>query len=64
MIKFSDLEPLHNQIRNELDEAYYSVMNRGWFVMGEQLEAFESEYADYCGTKYCIGVEMAWMHYI
>ena len=56
MIKFSDLEPLHNQIRNELDEAYYSVMNRGWFVMGEQLEAFESEYADYCGTKYCIGV--------
>lgn len=56
MIKFSDLQPIHNQIRAELDRAYHAVMDCGWFVMGEQLEAFEQEYADYCGTKYCVGV--------
>lgn len=56
MIKFSNLEPIHNQIREELDEAYRNVMDQGWFIMGEQLELFEQEYASYCGTEYCIGV--------
>lgn len=56
MIDFSNLEPIHNQIRKELDDAYRLVMNRGWYIMGEQLELFEQEYASYCATKYCIGV--------
>ncbi len=56
MIEYSNLKPMHEQIRSELDQAYEDVMNRGWFIMGEQLEQFEREYADYCGVKYCIGV--------
>ena len=56
MIEFSNLQPIHNQIRAELDQAYNKVMNKGWYIMGEQLELFEQEYAAYCGTKYCIGV--------
>lgn len=56
MIKFSDLRPIHNQIREEMDKAYNTVMDSGWYIMGEQLEKFETEYARYCGTDYCIGV--------
>lgn len=56
MIAYSDLRPIHNQIRTELDEAYRRVMDGGWFIMGTELENFEKEFAAYCGTKYCIGV--------
>ena len=31
-------------------------MNSGWFIMGKELEAFESEFATYCDAKHCIGV--------
>lgn len=56
MIAYSDLRPIHNQIREELDEAYRRVMDSGWFITGNELEQFEREFAAYCGTKYCIGV--------
>jgi len=56
MIAYSDLQPIHNQIRDELDEAYRRVMDSGWFIAGNELRQFEREFADYCGTKYCIGV--------
>ncbi|MBD5467261.1 MAG: DegT/DnrJ/EryC1/StrS family aminotransferase [Lachnospiraceae bacterium] len=56
MIAYSDLRPIHNQIREELDEAYRRVMDSGWFITGNELEQFEREFASYCGTKYCIGV--------
>jgi len=47
---------MHNQIQDELDEAYQRVMQSGWFVSGNELECFEKEYAEFCGTRYCIGV--------
>lgn len=56
MIAYSDLRPIHNQIRAELDEAYYRVMDSGWFITGKELAQFEEEFAAYCGTEYCIGV--------
>lgn len=31
-------------------------MNSGWYILGEELEAFESEFAEYCGARYCVGV--------
>lgn len=56
MIAYSDLHPIHDQIRSELDEAYRRVMDSGWFITGNELTQFEKEFAAYCGTKYCIGV--------
>lgn len=32
------------------------VMESGWYILGKEVEAFESEYAAYVGTKHCIGV--------
>src|SRR5208282_1570113 len=40
----------------ELDEAYARFMQTGWYILGKEVEAFEQEYAAYCGTKYCVGV--------
>lgn len=55
-VPFLDLGRLHQPIRKSLDEAYRRVVDSGWFVMGPELEAFESEFASYCEVKHCIGV--------
>jgi dTDP-4-amino-4,6-dideoxygalactose transaminase len=39
-----------------LKEAIARVVNSGWYMLGRELEAFESEFAAYCGTAYCVGV--------
>jgi len=55
-IQFLDLSRLHKSIRAELDAAYKRVMDSGWFIMGPELAALESEFATYCEVKHCIGV--------
>ncbi len=55
-VLFADFRPMHNEIRNELDEAYRRVLERSSFIQGEECEAFEREFASYCGAKYCVGV--------
>jgi len=44
------------ELKDELDEAYHRVMESGWYIFGEEVEAFEQEFAAYCETRYCIGV--------
>lgn len=55
-VPFLDLAALHAPIRAELDKAYHRVMDSGWFIAGPELEAFESEFAQYCQAKHCVGV--------
>jgi dTDP-4-amino-4,6-dideoxygalactose transaminase len=55
-INFLDIGRLHQPIRAQLDEAYQRVMGSGWFIMGPELAAFESEFAAYSNVKHCIGV--------
>ncbi|MBU0484133.1 MAG: DegT/DnrJ/EryC1/StrS family aminotransferase [Proteobacteria bacterium] len=55
-IPFLDLRAAYDELKAELDLAYLRVMQSGWYVMGAELEAFESEFAQYCGVKHCIGV--------
>lgn len=55
-VPFLDLGSLHGEIRESLDIAYHRVLDSGWFIMGPELESFESEFAEYCGVKYCVGV--------
>ena len=33
-----------------------SVLDKGWYILGNEVEQFENHFADYCGTKFCIGV--------
>ncbi|OBS93540.1 aminotransferase [Vibrio cyclitrophicus] len=56
MIPFLDLKSINQQYQQELKEACARVIDSGWYIMGNELAAFEQEFAAYCGTKYCIGV--------
>jgi len=55
-IPFFSLQRLHQSIQGELDEAISEVIRKGTFVLGEEVESFEHQYAAYTGTKYCISV--------
>lgn len=51
-----DLKASYRELQEELDAAYHSVMDSGWYVLGEEVAAFEHEFARYCGTSCCVGV--------
>ncbi|MEY4941053.1 MAG: hypothetical protein RIQ93_2788 [Verrucomicrobiota bacterium] len=51
-----DLKPAYEELRSELDAAYHRVMESGWLLLGQELEAFEAEYARSIGRKHCLGV--------
>ncbi len=55
-IPFQDLLRPHEELKEELDAAYRRFMESGWYVLGREVEAFEEEYAAYCGVKHCVGV--------
>ena len=56
MIPFLDMKSVYGELKAELDAAYARVMESGWYVLGKEVEAFEGEYAAFCGTRHCIGV--------
>ena len=56
MIPFLDLQASYRELRSELDGAWHRVMDSGRYVLGHEVEAFEQEFAGYCGTRYCVGV--------
>lgn len=56
MIPFLDLKGINAQYRAELIEACVSVIDSGWYIQGDEYKKFETEFAEYCGTKYAVGV--------
>ena len=55
-VPFATFLPMHNEIRKDLDAAYNQVLDRSYFIQGEECTKFEEEFAAYCDAKYCIGV--------
>jgi len=55
-IPFLDLKAPYMALRSEMDDAYRRVMESGMYILGEEVEAFESEFAAYCEVEHCIGV--------
>jgi dTDP-4-amino-4,6-dideoxygalactose transaminase len=55
-VAFLDLGAAYEELREEIDLAYRRVMDSGWYVLGEELEEFEHEWAAYCCVKHCVGV--------
>ncbi|MDA8427919.1 MAG: DegT/DnrJ/EryC1/StrS family aminotransferase [Geobacteraceae bacterium] len=55
-ISFLDLRTINNRYQDPLDSAFRRVLESGWFILGKESDAFELEFADYCGSKHCIGV--------
>ena len=55
MIKYLDLKRINNLYDAEIREAINEVVDSGWYLKGEATRKFEQAYAQYIGTKHCIG---------
>jgi dTDP-4-amino-4,6-dideoxygalactose transaminase len=56
VIEFLSLRDVNAPLEGELLEAAARVVRSGWYIMGEELKAFEREYAAWCGARECVGV--------
>lgn len=56
MIKFLDLHKINERYRGELDARIKDVLDSGWYLQGRQNELFCQHFAEFCGTKYALGV--------
>ena len=56
MIPFLDLKSINSQYSEEIKQVISNVVDSGWYILGQNVEKFEEEFARYCGTKYSIGV--------
>lgn len=55
-VPFTTFLPMEKEIGAELRSAFDRVFARSWYIKGEENEAFEKGFAEYCGTEYCVGV--------
>lgn len=55
-IPFLDLRLVNQPYQLQIFEACTRVIESGWYISGNELQAFEEEFSDYCGVKHCIGV--------
>lgn len=56
MIKFLDLEKINNRYRKEIDSRIKNILDKGWYLQGEENENFTKNFANFCGTKFALGV--------
>ncbi|RMG78672.1 MAG: DegT/DnrJ/EryC1/StrS family aminotransferase [Bacteroidetes bacterium] len=56
MILPNDFKKEYQELKNEVNSKVLEVLEGGWYILGENVRNFESEFAAYCGVKHCIGV--------
>jgi len=55
-IPFLPLDKINNRFRDEIDARIKTILDKGWYLQGEENERFCRNFAAYCGTKYALGV--------
>lgn len=56
MVEFLNLKKINSRQKNELLNAVEKVIDSGWYILGEQLKAFEDEFSKFCQVNYTLGV--------
>ncbi|WP_339888099.1 DegT/DnrJ/EryC1/StrS family aminotransferase [uncultured Flavobacterium sp.] len=56
MIKFLDLQKINAQYQDEFHQKMQLVLDKGWFILGDEVKQFETDFAKFTNTKHCIGV--------
>ena len=56
MIKFLDLQKINAQYQDEFHQKMQLVLDKGWFILGNEVKQFEKDFAIYTDSKYCVGV--------
>jgi dTDP-4-amino-4,6-dideoxygalactose transaminase len=54
-IPYLNFAPMHNELKKEITDKFNKVFDKNYYIMGEELENFEKEFANFCGAKYAIG---------
>lgn len=54
-VPFASFRPMEEELNTELRAAFDRVFDRSWYIQGEECRDFETSFAQYIGTKYCIG---------
>ena len=55
-VPFLDLGAAYRELRADIDAAIARVLASGWYVLGPEVEAFEAEWAAFCGARHAVGV--------
>ncbi|WP_400077634.1 DegT/DnrJ/EryC1/StrS family aminotransferase [Winogradskyella sp. R77965] len=55
MIKFLDLHKINNRFRDDFQNSFSKSLDDSRYILGNNVTKFENEFAEYCGTKYCVG---------
>lgn len=56
MIKFLDIKAINQPFEAAFQEKLNSFLATGWYILGDEVNAFEEEFAAYCGSTCCVGV--------
>jgi len=56
MISFLDLKKINKPYEAAFQQKLKAVLENGWYILGKEVETFETAFAKYCKTDYCIGV--------
>ncbi len=55
-VPFLDLKAAYLELKDEIDSAIARVLNSGQYILGDEVDAFEAEWASYCEAKYAVGL--------
>ena len=55
-IPFLSLKATNQIYESQIEKIVTEILSSGWYILGEKLKQFETEFAEYCGVKHCIGV--------
>ncbi len=56
MISFLDLRAAYLELKADIDSVVARVLDSGRYVLGDEVDSFEADYAEYCGAQHCVGV--------
>lgn len=56
MIEYENLKQVNEPFFEEYRRCFAETLESGWYILGKRVEAFEGEFAEYCGTAHCVGV--------
>lgn len=56
MIKFLDLKKINKPYIASFQEKLNRVLDNGWYILGDEVNTFETNFASYCNTRHCVGV--------
>ena len=54
-VPFVSFEPMHQELDQEISDKLLEVFHKNWFIGGDELTDFETNFAKYCGADYCVG---------